>query len=69
MVLVFKSYIKRAQGTTARAVEVTEDNVEEIQTLWKRPEAVVGQMYVRYGLGTGQVMETDHFARHYRPRN
>ena len=64
--LVFKRYIARRQGTSAQAVEVTEHNVVQIRTLWKRPEAKVGQFYVRFGNNQAMMMDAKPFGKYYR---
>ena len=64
--LRFRRYIKRKEGTSVRAVEVTPDNVHQIRTLWKHPEAEIGQFYVRFPVNTAKLMDPNHFKKIYR---
>lgn len=64
--LTFKSYVARRQGTRITAVEVTEHNVDQIRTLWKRPEAEVGQFYIRFGNNQAKMMDAKPFTAYYR---
>ena len=66
MSLQFKRCIKRDEGTNATYVEVTENNVQQIRTLWKKPEAEIGQMLVRFGVGNSKLIDSERFERYYR---
>jgi len=63
--LHWRRAVKKAQGTNITFVRVTSQNVEEIRTLWKRPEANPGTVYIKWSTGS-KILVSETFRKYYR---
>jgi len=65
MTLHWRRAVKKAQGTNITFVRVTSQNVEEVRTLWKHPEANPGTVYIKWQTGS-KVIASETFRKYYR---
>lgn len=61
-----KRYVHKENKTSVRVIEVTEENLETVRTLWRADEANIGEYVVRKGNDVVVILTEADFKKKYR---